>query len=82
MFKIYSRPGCSYCDATKMLLERRRLPYQELILDTGQQRKPDATYYTKAELQQLVPNVKTVPQIFHNDKYIGGYADLTKYLGS
>jgi glutaredoxin len=82
MFTIYSRAGCGYCDAAAALLERRKLPFKVLALDTGQPKREGVTYYTKPELLQKVPTAKTVPQIFHNDRYIGGYTELTHYLQS
>ena len=36
--------------------------------------------YTKDDLLKVVPNAKTVPQIFVEDEYIGGYTELMKFL--
>jgi len=32
------------------------------------------------QLQEAVPGARTVPQIFLDDKYIGGYQELQKHL--
>ena len=36
--------------------------------------------YTKEDLLEAVPNAKTVPQIFLDDEYIGGYDQLVTHL--
>lgn len=84
MFEIYSKPGCTYCDQAKALLESKGLPFNEHILDVGQLKKDGVSYYTVNQLQQLVPGAKTVPQIFESlagtPELIGGYDALKKYL--
>jgi glutaredoxin 3 len=80
MFYIYSRPGCGYCQAAKELLTQKGQAFTELTLDSGQPKQAGVTYYTKAQLLEKAPLAKTVPQIFHNQTYIGGYTDLRNYL--
>lgn len=70
-FKIYSKPGCSYCEAAKTLLKARGLQYFEFVI--GQD-------ITKEELLEQVPNARTVPQIFYGNEYIGGYSQLVERL--
>jgi glutaredoxin len=36
--------------------------------------------YTLTQLQRLIPDVKTVPQIYHGTKYIGGLKELHEFL--
>jgi glutaredoxin 3 len=36
--------------------------------------------WNREQLFEAVPNAKTVPQIFLDGKYIGGYDDLKKYF--
>ena len=64
---IYTIPTCPYCIKAKKLLDSRGMTYKEIIV-------------TEANKQQLFKKtgVKTVPQIFINDKFIGGYTELTK----
>ena len=66
---IYTIPGCMGCGMAKSLLEDRKIPYKEIDL-TG---KP-AVYQ---EMIQKTGGNRTVPQIFINGKYIGGYSDLS-----
>lgn len=68
MFKILSKDGCKYCDLSKNLIEQKGLPFEELKV-------------TKDELQLLCDkNVSSYPQIFLNDKHIGGYFELEEYF--
>jgi len=36
--------------------------------------------WTKEELLEAVPNARTVPQVFIDDRLIGGYNELSLYL--
>ena len=38
--------------------------------------------YTREDLLKLLPQAKTVPQIFIEDRYVGGYTELMKYFTS
>jgi glutaredoxin len=38
--------------------------------------------FTKEQLLEVLPLAKTVPQIFLDDKYIGGCDDLLKYFNT
>lgn len=80
-FIVYSKPGCGFCDKAKDLLSSKNLEYSELILDVGQVKDDSKTYVTVEQLLKKVPNARTVPQIFHGEKYIGDY-DALKALVS
>ena len=36
--------------------------------------------WTKEQLLEAVPSARTVPQIFLDDKLVGGFTELKKYL--
>jgi glutaredoxin 3 len=36
--------------------------------------------FSKEDLLEAVPNARTVPQIFLDDKLIGGYTELKQFL--
>lgn len=55
-----------------MLLAARNIEYEEKHIGKG---------YTKEQLLAVVPNARTVPQIFIDNQHIGGYVELTKHLG-
>ena len=65
---IYTAWYCSFCDAAKDLLDSMEISYQEIPTS-----KNDATW---KEMEALSGN-NPVPQIFINNKPIGGFDDLT-----
>ena len=68
---IWSKPACSYCDQAKKLLESRGMDYEERKIGTG---------WTVEQLYEAVPNARTVPQIFLDNEYVGGFTELRKKL--
>jgi glutaredoxin len=73
--EIYSKDNCGYCDAAKRLLEDAGYLYTEYKLGG----EDNLTLMEKlADRMQQSP--RTVPQIFINDSYIGGFTQLKLYL--
>ena len=72
MFFIYGKDNCQWCTAAKNLLERKGLKYKygNIIKDDVERR----------DFIEDFPDARTVPQILHNGKRVGGYDDLVKYL--
>lgn len=68
---IWSRYNCSFCDKATALLKQKGYEIEERKIGDG---------YTKEELLEHVPNARTVPQIFINNKHIGGFQELEKYI--
>jgi len=68
---IWSKYHCPYCDKAKSLLKLRRIEFEERKLGDG---------WTKEELLEAVPTARSVPQIFIDDKLIGGYQELEHHL--
>ncbi len=66
--KVYSTTFCPYCVRAKQLLERKGVAFTEINLD---QEAPEV----RVELTQKT-NHRTVPQIFINDQFIGGFDQL------
>lgn len=66
---VYTTSYCGYCRAAKSLLERRGLAYEE----------KDVTH-SDSERAWLVEvtGARTVPQIFIDDRPIGGYEELAR----
>lgn len=72
LFKIYTKPSCSYCVKAKELLKSLSIPYQEYVV---------GDHVTKEELEGMIGKpVTTVPVILNGFTYIGGYTDLMDYL--
>ena len=65
---IYTAWYCSFCDSAKALLNEKKISYKDIPVS-----KNDAQW---KEMEQLSGN-KTVPQIFINNKAIGGFDDLS-----
>ena len=70
---IYSKYHCNFCDQAKFLLDQRGIPFEERRIGDG---------YTREELLEAVPTARTVPQIFLDDQWIGGYNELKHHLRS
>jgi glutaredoxin 3 len=68
---IWSKDYCPYCDRAKALLTQKGIQYEERKIGSG---------WTKEQLLESVPTARTVPQIFLDDKHIGGHDDLVKYF--
>ena len=68
---IWSKYNCPYCDQAKALLKHKGIPFEEKKIGDG---------YTKEELLEAIPTARTVPQIFLDDKLIGGFTELNKHL--
>ncbi len=65
--EIYSRSNCSYCDMPKNFFDLKGIDYEVYSADD-----PDIF----KEMLERIPQARTVPQIFIDDKLIGGYTDL------
>ncbi len=70
---IYTTPNCPYCADAKELLTKKGVKYEEIQVDK------DANKL--AEMMKL-SNRRSVPQIFINNKSIGGFDDLLKLATS
>lgn len=72
--EIFSQKNCSACQQVKQLLNVRGLVYRELLIDALEE--------NKKELFSRIPNVRSVPQVFIDNRHIGGLEDLIKELSS
>ena len=64
MITIYGKPRCPFCDRAKALCEQKGLDYEYKMLDAD---------FTAEELFEKVPNARTFPQIWIDEKHVGGY---------
>ena len=67
----YNRAVCPYCTKAKNLLKNKGIEYEEKNIAEG---------HKIEDLLALVPNAKTMPQIWLDEEHIGGYSDLQKKL--
>lgn len=71
-YTIYSMDGCSACKSAALLLKQRDESFT--VLQAGIE-------FTTDELNARVGKpVRSLPQIFQGEKYIGSFADLQQHL--
>jgi glutaredoxin 3 len=66
--KVYTTPICPYCLSAKELLRRKGVPFLEINVAGEPQRR--------AEMIARADGRTTVPQIFVDDRHLGGCDDL------
>jgi glutaredoxin 3 len=59
---------CNFCDAAKRLLLRNNLKFKEIDISTKDG--------LRDEMIKKANGRRTIPQIFFDDKHIGGYQEL------
>lgn len=75
---IYSTEICPYCVKAKALLKLQGVEYKEITVDISTQKAKDE-YKRNLSEKTGVP-ISTVPQIFLDDEYIGGFDDLDAHF--
>lgn len=70
-FLIFTKYRCSYCDRAKILIEQKGYEYDSINIEDNN---------NIDLLLKMNKNARTMPQIFMDDKLIGGYTDLVKYF--
>jgi len=77
MYKVFTRPACSFCERAKDLLSKLDIPYEEYKLsDKGDGEK----MITVDQMFEIIgKKAKSIPQIMDDDDLIGGYTDLREY---
>ena len=64
---LYSSPGCGYCGAARMLLTKKAVGFEDIVI-TDDPRKRDE--------MQARSGATSVPQIFIGDTHVGGFDEL------
>lgn len=72
--EIYTGPSCGYCNNAKALLTQRGIEYTEISAAENREALIARVEATGAETP------RTIPQIFIDGKYIGGFDDLSVFL--
>ena len=68
---IYTKDNCSFCIRAKTLFAVKGIKYEE---------KKIGSDVTVEDLKAIVPNARTVPQIWLDGSYIGGYTELAAFF--
>ena len=65
---IYTKPGCPYCAMAEALLARKGVDYVEIVASNDPKKKQEMIQRSNGRM--------TFPQIFINDRHVGGCDDL------
>ena len=68
---VWSKPACVFCEKAKNLLKNKGIEYEEKNIAQG---------HKIQDLLEMVPNARTMPQIWLDEEHIGGYFELEKKL--
>ncbi len=66
--EVYSGDFCPYCVKAKSLLKKKGLEFSEYNVKRDMKRQ--------AEMAERAPGARTIPQIFINNRHVGGCDDL------
>jgi glutaredoxin len=69
--KMYSKDECPWCERAKSLLKLHNVSFDEIKIGRD---------ITREKFLELIPNVRTVPQIFVGETRIGGFDDLSNAI--
>lgn len=76
MIIIYGKKNCPSCKAAVQLCDTKQLDYEYHDID---EEKITAEYLIE---KSGISNLKSVPQIWSNRMYIGGYTQLEHYASN
>jgi glutaredoxin 3 len=68
---VWSKDQCPYCVQAKALLESKGIEYEERNVSKD---------WSKEQLLEAVPTARTLPQIFLDEEYVGGFNELRQKL--
>ena len=70
---IYTKDYCPYCRAAKQLLHSKGVEFTEIDVEFDAQK-----------LDEMIQRSQrfTVPQVFFDDRHIGGYDDLVQFYSN
>ena len=68
---VWSKDSCSFCVQAKGLLKQKGIEFEERNINQD---------WTREQLLEAVPDARTLPQIFVDDKLVGGFNELRRHL--
>ena len=68
---VWSKDSCPFCVQAKALLKQKGIEFEERNINKA---------WTREQLLEAVPEARTLPQIFLDDKLIGGFTELRKHF--
>lgn len=72
--QVWSQTNCPACTEAKRLLDMHGVQIEERMLGING--------YSKKDLIELVPDARSVPQIFLDGVYVGGLQELKRKLAN
>lgn len=69
---VWSKENCGQCVQAKNMLTLRGIEFEERVIDNSR--------WTKEDLLREIPHARSVPQIFLDEEYIGGFTELKERL--
>jgi glutaredoxin 3 len=72
---VFSQENCVACNSAVSLLKSRGYVIEVRKIGDGET-------WTKQDLLELVPDARSVPQIFVGNYYVGGLPQLKQFLGN
>ena len=72
-FTIYGHQACGFCRQAQTVLRANSIQFDYIDIHTENINPDDLA-------QRIGKPANTVPQIFYDNSYIGGYQELMKYL--
>jgi len=79
MMVIYGKEMCEWCDKAKELCRQYGIVFEYRPIDDRFVGEANFNIL-KEQVKADNLNVKTVPAIWHHNKYIGGYTELNIYI--
>lgn len=67
--KIYGTDTCVYCGAARMLLKKKRVEFDDILINED----PEARAEMRARTERT-----SVPQVFIGDVHVGGFDELSE----
>lgn len=68
---MWSKDSCAYCTMAEELMKLKGVQVEVRKIGDG---------WTREQLMEEVPNARSVPQIFVDGAYVGGYMELKRHL--
>ncbi len=66
--KLYTKPTCPFCIKAKEVLTQKNIKFEDFDVSTDPK--------LRAKISDSVGGYSTVPMIFLDDKFIGGFSEL------
>jgi glutaredoxin 3 len=73
--EIYTKPSCSFCIRAKDIFKKNNLEFTEYEVGPLH---PKEEILDRIKNENLNVVIKTVPQIFIDNKYVGGHDELVR----